>query len=172
MLLQYINNTPLTKLFWLSPLLFALHNIEETLFIEKWPKGVGTFVHESVTTLQFGIAVGFLTLLVLVLTIMFTNSEKDKIGAYILTCVVLSFLINAIFPHVLATVYFGSYTPGVVTSVFIYIPFSIYMLYRILKERYLTSKPKFIITVFGTALLMKILIPVSLYIGLLFSQTI
>ncbi len=153
-------------------MLFALHNVEETLFIEKWSKNVGAFIHESVTTLQFGIAVSFLTLLVLILTIIFINSEKDKIGTYILTCIVLSFLINAIFPHILATVYFGSYTPGVVTSVFIYIPFSIYMLYRIFKERYLTSKTKFVITVFGTALLMKILIPVSLYIGLLFSQII
>ncbi|PIE90296.1 MAG: hypothetical protein CR997_06820 [Acidobacteria bacterium] len=165
MLLQYLNTTPLRKLFWLSPFLFALHNVEETLFIEKWSKGVGTFIHESVTTQQFGIAVSFLTILVLVLTIVFVNSEKDKIGAYVLTCIVISFLINAIFPHIVATVYFGSYSPGVVTSVFIYIPFSVYMLYRIFNEKYLTSKPKFAISVLGTVLIMKILIPISLCIG-------
>lgn len=140
--------------------------------MEKWSKSIGSSMHEPVTTLQFGIAVSFLILLVLVLTIFFINSEKDKIGDYILTCIVVSFLINAIFPHIFATIYFGSYAPGVVTSIVIYVPFSIYMLSRIFKERYITSKLKFVITIFVAASLIKILIPVSLHIGLVISQAI
>ncbi len=64
LLLKNLNSVPLRKLFWLSPLLFALHNLEEAFFMEKWSKTIGASMHEPVTTLQFGIAVSFLTLLV------------------------------------------------------------------------------------------------------------
>lgn len=103
----------------LAPVLFLLHVAEEAPGFVTWFNGL---VAEGITTELFAWvnAGGFVITLLFAVVL---ASSREKAGA-LLTIAWLGFLMlgNAIL-HITATVVHGRYTPGVLTSVVLYLPF-------------------------------------------------
>lgn len=57
------------NLFLPVPLFFIIHNLEEALTINEWSQKIPAFIHPGITNVQFRIAVAFLSVLGIVVTI-------------------------------------------------------------------------------------------------------
>jgi len=114
----------------LLPVAFALHNLEETMGMEKWTHSLKSPLIGTVTTLQFGTAAAIFT--VLGFTII---PGRDFIGnESVYFRIVAGFTgmlcLNVLFPHVLASLYYRRYAPGVFTAVLINLPLTLAILFR------------------------------------------
>ena len=114
----------------LAPVIFAAHVVEEAPGFVEW---VNSLVEEDITQ-QLFIAVntgGFVVTAVLAVIVALSRSRD----AIVLMLAWLSFLMvgNAI-SHVGATVVLSRYSPGVVTSLVLYLPFFFLFLRRALWE--------------------------------------
>ena len=67
-MISRIDSIPFDRLLWLVPVFFALHNLEEAPFMERWSRRLPLKIHPVVTTRQFALAVTFLTLAGFLLT--------------------------------------------------------------------------------------------------------
>ena len=118
------------RLVLLTPVLFVVHVVEEAPGFVEW---VNSLVEEDITQ-QLFIAVntgGFVVTAVLAVIVALSCSRD----AIVLILAWLSFLMlgNTIL-HVGATVVLGRYSPGVVTSLVLYLPFFFLFLRRALRE--------------------------------------
>lgn len=118
----------------LTGLFFTIHNIEEAI-------GTAHFVLppniKLPITLPGAVPMVWSVILITViawLVILWAVSRSNEVlKRNVLTFLLFLFLINAVFPHIVASVILGMYAPALITSVFIYIPYGLYgfpMLYR------------------------------------------
>lgn len=121
-------------LLWLVPVLFTIHNLEEALTMRKY--GTGHF--RNMQRGQFAAAVILLTLLAVSFIYLGTNDEYGVMGRILAIFIQASLCINALV-HMIASIRFRRYTPGVITAVLIYIPFSLYLFDAALKTSYVTG---------------------------------
>ena len=112
------------------PFAFALHNLEELEGMEKWSHNVNSYVHAPVTTPQFGFAVGVFTILGFLLV--FSRIRTALYVPFVCGFSGMLFL-NVFFPHLAASILFGSLAPGVVTGVLINAPLSAFIWQRLIK---------------------------------------
>jgi hypothetical protein len=68
------------------------------------------------------------------------TGRPTRIKAYLVAMVQAMLLMNVFVPHVPAAVVLGGYAPGVLTAVFVNLPFSIYFFRRSLRESQITWK--------------------------------
>ncbi len=113
--------------FWLFPLVFALHNIEEAIWFPAFSKSAGKF-HQPVEKFEFAFAVIILTIVSIVITILFSLNGKLSIACYLYFAFNFGMLINVFFPHLLATIALRKYCPGLLTGVLLLVPITIYIL--------------------------------------------
>ncbi len=103
---------------------FTLHNIEEAVWLPKWSKYAKGF-HESVTADQFIFAVIVVTIIGYVLTAL---EFLFGLQGNLINLIYLGFVgmmgVNTIFPHLLAAIKVRKYSPGLVTALFLNLPFS------------------------------------------------
>jgi len=125
-------------LLWFVPFFFMLHNIEEAPFMEKWSGQLPLKIHPIITTKQFVIAVTFLTINVFILTFLGMEIWPQPIGYLIILGIQMILAFNAIVPHLILTIRFRLYSPGLVTALLITLPFSFYLFRRALTEELLT----------------------------------
>lgn len=123
-----------TQLLWFVPIFFALHNIEEAPFMADWTKKLPVKIHPVVSRRQFIAAVALLTLVGFLLTFLGITKIPQPIGYLIVLEIQMSMAFNAIIPHLLSTLRFRMYSPGIVTAVLINLPFSFYLFQRALAE--------------------------------------
>jgi hypothetical protein len=134
----------LKQLIWLLPIVYLVHNIEEGLTMVGWlgdhssalPELFGKLLPERfwekfdiIRSLALVIAV----LLPLVLAFLHRYKEKYK---FILLLFVLAgwfTFINGV-QHVIFTLVLQTYTPGIVTALFINLPFSLGLIISLEKE--------------------------------------
>jgi len=154
--MPFLHNLTFTQLLWLVPVLFAIHNLEEVPQMERWSRRIPSRYSQSVTTSQFSLAVTLLTLLVLVVTILAVNYPASRLFYLIIFEFQTIILLNVFVPHVLTTIRFKMYSPGLVSGIVLSLPFSIYLFHRALEEKYLS----------GTALLIMFLLAPLLMIFL------
>jgi hypothetical protein len=126
------------RLLWLVPIFFALHNLEEAPFMESWSKRLPLKIHPTVSTRQFTIAVTFLTLGGFLATYYGVEYLHNSTGYWIVLGIQIVLFFNAFIPHIISTILFRMYSPGVVTAALITIPFSLYLFRRALIENILT----------------------------------
>ncbi|WP_075980599.1 HXXEE domain-containing protein [Bacillus massilinigeriensis] len=140
-------------LIWLFPIIFVFHDFEEIIMAEKWfntnynvlSKRIPTILanrvlkHFSMTTAQFAVAVLIVFLFVSSSTFMASQYLNDAVLGNIeyFTVFILTFFIH-VFTHIGQSIYFRSITPGVITSVFIVLPYSIIMLNELLENELIT----------------------------------
>jgi hypothetical protein len=71
---------------------------------------------------------------------LFINLEREHgVGVYLLLGLQVVMLLNVL-AHVTIAVIAGGYAPGIVTAVLINLPFSLYLLRRALRERWVSGR--------------------------------
>lgn len=122
--------------FWLFPVAFLIHDLEEILTVERWIKtnkealrkrlGGRRFAHmilrraEETTTARFSTIVACLFLAIC------AASYAAVSGSYIWFVAGLTvFLIN-VFTHIGRALIIGRYTPGVMTAIVVALPYSLF----------------------------------------------
>ena len=135
--MELLNNIPFRVLLWLVPIFFMLHNLEEAPFMERWSQRLPIKIHPTVSTPQFVVAVTFLTAGGFILTYASLAWLPTSAGYTLILGMQAVLLVNAFVPHLVTTTRFRFYSPGVVTAVFITIPFSLYLFQRAFTEQIL-----------------------------------
>jgi hypothetical protein len=124
---------------WLSPIAVTLHNSEEAFRMPKWVS-----VHSGQLPLHPGAAKIRLALLLFTLAafaVTYLSAQKGKrsVWAYLLFGSVAAMLVNVFVPHIPATWVFGEYTPGVVTAVLINLPVMSILLFKAVREQWVSG---------------------------------
>ncbi len=136
--MSILDSVPFDRLLWLVPFFFMIHNLEEAPLMESWSKRLPLRIHPVVSTKQFAIAVTFLTLCVFALTYFGVEIWPPMIGYLVVLGIQMILTFNAFVPHLLSTIRFRFYSPGLVSALLITLPFSFYLFDRALTESLLT----------------------------------
>ncbi len=102
---------------------FTLHNLEEAIWLPGWSKYAGRFYPE-VKRNEFHFAALVVTVIGYLLTF-FHLTTNNMYAQYAFYGFVLMMCFNAIFPHLIAAVVFRRYAPGLLTGLFLNIPFGV-----------------------------------------------
>ncbi|HLO32625.1 MAG TPA: HXXEE domain-containing protein [Anaerolineales bacterium] len=133
-----LNSLTFARLLWLVPIFFMLHNLEELPSMESWSKRLPLKIHPHVSTRQIVIALTFLTLAGFAATYFGVEYLHNSTGYLIILGIQAVLLFNAFIPHIVSTIRFRLYSPGVVTATLITLPFSFYLIRRALAENILS----------------------------------
>jgi len=113
---------------------FTLHNLEEAIWLPKWSKYAKEF-HEPVEANQFIFAVIIITIIGYILTALdILVGNLGSITNYIYLGFIGMMGINSIFPHLLSTIVLKKYAPGLITALFLNLPFSIVLINEHIKN--------------------------------------
>jgi hypothetical protein len=123
----------LNLVIWAFPLAFLVHDFEELVTmerfrhenLERFPKFLRNIA--TITTRQFTLAVGILLVLTLFASYLATRPQRM---VDLFTITLATFLVH-ILGHVAQTIYFRRYTPGLITSVLVVLPYSLYGFHRL-----------------------------------------
>ena len=144
MLLQWLQfNIDITTLLWLFPIVFMFHDFEEILTIEGWikkhghavqsviPKRLQKFYASSfrMNTLQFAKDVFWIFLTIVGATIL-----AVIFSFHFFFLMLLSLFFFHVFTHLGQMIMLKIYTPGVITSVALVLPYSLYTYFRLWTE--------------------------------------
>ncbi|OOZ83458.1 hypothetical protein BHL35_00205 [Bacillus cereus] len=115
------------KFVWILPIIFTLHNMEEYLFLplmrEVLDNKVGKGFYEPNV---FLIAIVLLTVFVTIIVILYYFYKTRLLERLIMLALAIIFA-NGIM-HTISSIIFLKYMPGVVTSVLLILPYSIWMI--------------------------------------------
>jgi len=109
---------------------FIFHNIEEAIFICRFPVQSPVSFIEPASCRQFLWAVSIMTLLVIALFIAAMRTKKPVVYLLISTAVASGLVLNALIPHVFIAIYSLNYTPGLVTAVLLNLPLGLLTLLK------------------------------------------
>ena len=107
--------------FWLFPVAFAIHNIEEALWLPKWSQSAGRF-HKPVGPFEFRFAIIVLTALATIITAFLYGSGKQSVPSYLFFAYNFGMLLNVFMPHLTATIALKKYCPGLLTGILMLLP--------------------------------------------------
>ena len=130
---------------------WSIHNLEEGLTMSKWYTSNETKLpiteNIQISTIQqiFPIALIIATLLLFVIPIFAVCKKWDN---RILGIVLGIFLVNAL-QHILITIVFWDYSPGVITALIINLPLSVFMIRQLFKNNLLKNFSWLHIFVYG-----------------------
>ncbi|WP_052352788.1 HXXEE domain-containing protein [Neobacillus dielmonensis] len=140
----------ITVLIWMVASIFILHDFEEIITVEGWlsknkedvfqivPKRFHQYINQVLPRSTAGFSVAVLVeyigiVIVTFLAIFGQGEDWTLLG--ILSVVTILFIHS--FTHIGQFLYFKRYTPGVVTSIILVIPFSIYFFYYTLSRDFI-----------------------------------
>ncbi|MCB1318053.1 MAG: HXXEE domain-containing protein, partial [Leptospiraceae bacterium] len=116
------------------PLVFILHNLEELIGMASWTEQIPAAIHPHVTTLQFAIAITLFSLLGLVTVFGSPRLINSVWHERILIVFAGMLWLNVFLPHVLATIVFQMYAPGVFTAVLLNLPLTSFILWSMYRN--------------------------------------
>ncbi|EKN65763.1 hypothetical protein BABA_18412 [Neobacillus bataviensis LMG 21833] len=136
----------LKTLIWLFPIIFIFHDLEEIITIEssmaanrnKYPKT--NFIELTLrmreklgsTAAQLAVSATWI-LLIISFTAVMTAHFSTKGGGFLLFTAILNLFVLQAFMHIVQTIMFRGYTPGIITSLFLLIPYSLLTYYFLAK---------------------------------------
>lgn len=136
----------LKTLIWLLPIIFIFHDLEEIITIESsmsankgnYPKT--NFVRLALrmrgklgsTAAQLAVSATWILLFISFITLMTAHFSSNGGGFLLFTAILNLFVLQA-FMHIVQTIMFRGYTPGIMTSLFLLIPYCL-LTYNILAE--------------------------------------
>ncbi|MEH7463998.1 HXXEE domain-containing protein [Bacillus thuringiensis] len=152
--------------------LFAitLHNLEEAVWLPAWSNHASNF-HKPVEKDEFYFAVIVITSLAYLSTFYYLFSPNSSLAKYILIGFMGSMIINAIFPHLLASIILKRYAPGLLTGMLLNIPINSLIIYQFFKNNELTFRELFLSTLIVAGVLVS-LIPILFKTGKFVSKQI
>lgn len=108
---------------------YTLHNLEEGIWLPKWSKYAGRY-HPQVANNEFHFALMILTIFGYGLTFLFLIAGgSNELIRYLYFGFILMMCLNALFPHLLATIVLKKYAPGTVTGLFLNLPVGLYVIF-------------------------------------------
>jgi drug/metabolite transporter (DMT)-like permease len=123
-----------TNLILIFPLAITLHNIEEALWLPQWSQFAKRY-HRRVGRNEFYFALICVTLIAYLSSFFFLFFNEVVILRYIYFGFVGAMILNAIFPHLIATIVLKRYAPGVITGILMNVPcFSLLIIIAIKKN--------------------------------------
>lgn len=150
MILEWLNaKIHIISVFWLFPILFMFHDFEEILTVEKWtkenkeqvlaalPQSIRKYFYSSfkMTTLQFAQDVFWVYLSITAAAII-----AVIFSFYYIFLVFLAIFFAHAFTHIGQAFILKKYTPGVITSILLVLPYSLYAYYRLLMEQVISGE--------------------------------
>ena len=126
------------RLRWLFPIAVTLHNAEEAIWMPPWVSEHATLFPVPGAA-RIRIALVVVTGAAFAVTCLSARKGPKSIWTYLLFGSVVAMLANVFVPHVPATLYFRSYTPGVVTAVLINLPVMSYLATQAVRERWVSA---------------------------------
>ncbi|MFZ2538734.1 MAG: HXXEE domain-containing protein [Oscillospiraceae bacterium] len=151
------------KALWLATLLLVVHNVEEFMtmppFISRHGQDLPTLIRKAtaMSSEQFSVALIIVTLFAFLFTFWGSNSEANGTGMFLAITTQIILLINAV-QHIIASIWLGIYTPGVLTAIILYLPLLSYLILRALKEGYISKKLIIYSFILGTFMLLPIIL--------------
>jgi thiamine transporter ThiT len=133
------------SILWLVPVLLALHNAEEALFFPRYlpfvlyrlPAGWQAVIAPLTTGQVLG-ALAVVTGAAFLVAWWADRSPGNAMALWLLLLIQATVLLNVVWHAAAAVVLFGGYAPGVVTALLVNLPFSVYLLRRADRERWLS----------------------------------
>ncbi|WP_053367898.1 HXXEE domain-containing protein [Bacillus sp. FJAT-27245] len=126
----------LKTLIWLFPIIFIFHDLEEIITIEssmaamkdKYPKT--SFVELTFrmreklgsTAAQLAVSATWILVIISFTTVVTTHFSSNGRGFLLFTAILNLFVLQACM-HIVQTIMFRGYTPGIITSLFLLIPY-------------------------------------------------
>ncbi|WP_010271121.1 HXXEE domain-containing protein [Paenibacillus senegalensis] len=143
------SHVELLSLLWLFPIVFMFHDFEEILTVENWVKTnqekvlsrVPVFVQNllsdsfKMNTLHFSKDVFWIYTAIVLSTILAVFFSFY----YLFLAFLFLFFIHG-FTHLGQAAWLRSYTPGVITTPLLVLPYSLYAYYRLLAEEVISSR--------------------------------
>jgi hypothetical protein len=157
-----LDRIPYRALQWLLILCVALHNLEEGLAakvyfpkVQELLKGrvPATMLASMPGLEQFYVALVGATLVPLALTVIATTGRPTRLKSSLVAVIAMGLLLNVFIPHVPAAVALGGYAPGVATAVLVNLPFSIYFLWRSMREGHVDRRGLIIVAIVALSIL-------------------
>jgi len=130
---------PFESLQWLFPIVITIHNIEEAVWLPAWSVHASRF-HRPVGAFEFRFAVTVLTLLGYVITYLSAIHGSGSAATGLFCAYCLAMLLNALVPHLAATIVLRRYAPGLATGLLLNVPVTAWILHRALTEGHATVK--------------------------------
>jgi hypothetical protein len=132
------------SILWLVPILLAIHNAEEALFFPRYlpfvlyrlPAAWQALI-APLTTGQVGAALGVVTAVAFLVAWWSSQRPDNPVALWLVLLIQATVLLNVVWHVAAAVVLFGGYAPGVVTALLLNLPFSIYLLRRAARDRWL-----------------------------------
>ncbi|QBK24508.1 HXXEE domain-containing protein [Ureibacillus thermophilus] len=115
----------------------TLHNMEEALWLPKWSQQASKF-HKPVTPSEFHFAVFVITMLAYLSAFYFYFMPASELAKWFFIGFIGSMIVNAIFPHLIATILLKRYAPGLLTGLFLNIPINSFIIVQMLQNNYIT----------------------------------
>jgi hypothetical protein len=127
---KVINNLPFKKAVFLAPIAYTVHQIEESVFnFPEWRERNLNLSQNLPIAIFFSILMGVYLLIILIHYFWSTNAT----GWVLLTTIFAMQFQNGIY-HLVGTIIFADYSPGLVTGLIFYIPLSCLLFYKAYKE--------------------------------------
>jgi hypothetical protein len=145
-----------TSLILIFPLAITLHNIEEALWLPQWSQFTKRY-HKRVGRNEFYFALICVTLIAYLSSFFFLFFNEVVLLRYIYFGFVGAMILNAIFPHLIATIVLKRYAPGVLTGILMNVPCFSFLIIFAIKENVISTFEVIISTaVVGGAILVSL----------------
>ncbi len=119
------------KVILLAPLVFLLHVLEEYRSVVSW---VNSVLKQGSMSQSLFIAATFLVLFCVILVTIILNKMDSTVPAFIALVLLSSVMLaNGIF-HIIASAMVDTNPPGVITSIFLLLPFFIWFTWVVMKR--------------------------------------
>lgn len=121
----------ISNLILIFPIAITLHNLEEAVWLPQWSQ-LATRYHKPVNKSEFHFALLCVTLLAYLASFMFLFFDEVEILKCFYFGFVGAMILNAIAPHLIATIVLKRYAPGVITGMLINVPcFSLLIIFGV-----------------------------------------
>lgn len=145
------------------PIAITLHNIEEALWLPKWSQFAKQY-HKPVDKDEFHFALICVTLLAYLSTFSLMFFNDMAVIKYIYFGYVGTMVLNAIFPHLAATIVLKRYAPGVITGMLMNLPCFSYLIVIAIMEKVISPLEMVLSTVIVAGVILASL-PILFNIG-------
>ncbi|MFZ4549047.1 MAG: HXXEE domain-containing protein [Bacteroidales bacterium] len=107
---------------------FIIHNVEEAVFICRYPvENLVSFI-KPLSCGQFKVAVSIITVVVLSFVIIAMQTKNRDLYLFISSSISAALVLNAVVPHIVIAIYTLHYTPGLVSAVLLIVPSGLWVI--------------------------------------------
>ena len=132
-LAEMLSRMEFQKVVWLLAIAFALHEAEEWNIMAWYNQYYADPPQMSNAVTWFALAL--ISAVGLVWTFLATRPKNQKITAFVILFFPAAGALQNAIQHIYWTFLFGAYAPGVITSVLLLIPLTVYLAARAIRER-------------------------------------